>query len=125
MPLFGDYNIARYVFYRYIIPVPIIKHFISGVEEKGEYVGFCSLGVSCQPTENCYLQSYFRIKQDLTGVLVNKINPLSHAYTVLKKDDVILKFDGVPVASDGSGRLNPSLISLKNHRILRHPSFVP
>ncbi|BBH00594.1 DegP protease 10 [Prunus dulcis] len=27
----------------YIIPVPVIKHFIAGVEESGKYVGFCSL----------------------------------------------------------------------------------
>jgi S1-C subfamily serine protease len=39
----------------------------------------------------------------MTGVLVNKINPLSDAYKVLKKDDIILSFDGVPIAKDGTG----------------------
>jgi S1-C subfamily serine protease len=39
----------------------------------------------------------------MTGVLVNKINPLSDAYKVLKKDDIILSFDGVPIANDGTG----------------------
>ncbi|MCH84430.1 protease Do-like 10 mitochondrial-like, partial [Trifolium medium] len=38
----------------------------------------------------------------MTGVLVNKINPLSDAYKVLKKDDIILSFDGVPIANDGT-----------------------
>ena len=42
---------------------------------------------------------------DMTGVLVSKINPLSDAYKVLKKDDVILAFDGVPIANDGTGLL--------------------
>jgi hypothetical protein len=39
----------------------------------------------------------------MTGVLVNKINPLSDAYRVLKKNDIILSFDGVPIANDGTG----------------------
>ncbi|KAF7846825.1 hypothetical protein BT93_L3694, partial [Corymbia citriodora subsp. variegata] len=69
----------------YIIPVPVIKHFISGVEESGEYTGFSSLGLSCQPTENPQLRSHFGMLPEMTGVLVNKINPLSDAYTILKK----------------------------------------
>ncbi|KAI3705312.1 hypothetical protein L1987_75548 [Smallanthus sonchifolius] len=86
----------------YIIPVPVIKHFVNGVESSGNYSGFCSLGLSCQPTENIQLREYFRMRPELTGVLVSKINPLSNAYDVLKKDDIVLAFDGVPIASDGT-----------------------
>ncbi|KAM6550184.1 hypothetical protein CsatB_021860 [Cannabis sativa] len=86
----------------YIIPVPVIKHFITGVEESGKYVGFCSLGLSCQPTENVQLRNYFQMRKDMTGVLVSKINPLSDAHKILKKDDIILAFDGVPIANDGT-----------------------
>ncbi|KAL2335785.1 hypothetical protein Fmac_016998 [Flemingia macrophylla] len=86
----------------YIIPVPVIKHFLSGVEENGKYVGFCSLGLSCQITENVHLRNHFSMRPDMTGVLVSKINPLSDAYNVLKKDDIILSFDGVPIANDGT-----------------------
>lgn len=81
----------------------MIKHFIAGVEESGKYVGFCSLGLSCQPIENVQLRNHFRMRPEITGVLVSKINPLSDAYKVLKKDDIILVFDGVPVANDGTG----------------------
>lgn len=87
----------------YIIPVPVIKHFIEGVETSGTYVGFCSLGLSCQSTENVQLRNNFGMSPEMTGVLVNKINPLSHAHVILKKDDIILAFDGVPIANDGSG----------------------
>ncbi|KAH1231482.1 Protease Do-like 10, mitochondrial [Glycine max] len=87
----------------YIIPVPVIEHFISGVEENGKYIGFCSLGLSCQTTENVHLRNHFSMLPDMTGVLVSKINPLSDAYKVLKKDDIILSFDGVPIANDGTG----------------------
>ncbi|KAL2482112.1 Protease Do-like 10 [Forsythia ovata] len=86
----------------YIIPVPVIKHFIAGVEETGDYVGFCSMGMSCQPTENAQLREHFQMRPGLTGVLVSKINPLSDAYKVLKKDDIVLSFDGVPIANDGT-----------------------
>ncbi|KAL5079935.1 hypothetical protein RYX36_008356 [Vicia faba] len=86
----------------YIIPVPVIKHFISGVEENGKYIGFCSLGLSCQTTENVHLRNHFGMQPGMTGVLVNKINPLSDAYKVLKKDDIILSFDGVSIANDGT-----------------------
>jgi len=39
----------------------------------------------------------------MTGVIVSKINPLSDAYKILKKDDIILSFDGVLLANDGTG----------------------
>ncbi|KAK7365230.1 hypothetical protein VNO80_14123 [Phaseolus coccineus] len=86
----------------YIIPVPVIKHFISGVEENGKYIGFCSLGLSCQTTENVHLRNHFSMGPDMTGVIVSKINPLSDAYKILKKDDIILSFDGVLLANDGT-----------------------
>lgn len=43
------------------------------------------------------------MQSEMTGVLVSKINPLSDAYNILKKDDIILTFDGVPIANDGTG----------------------
>ncbi|KAG8068693.1 hypothetical protein GUJ93_ZPchr0005g15421 [Zizania palustris] len=86
----------------YIIPVPVIKRFISGVEESGKYSGFCTLGISCQATENIQLRECFGMQHDLTGVLVSRINPLSDAHRVLKKDDILLEFDGVPIANDGT-----------------------
>ncbi|XP_022765524.1 protease Do-like 10, mitochondrial [Durio zibethinus] len=86
----------------YIIPVPVIKHFIAGIEERGKYMGFCSMGLSCQPTENVQLRNYLKMQHQMTGVLVSKINPLSDAHRVLKKDDILLEFDGVPIANDGT-----------------------
>lgn len=86
----------------YIIPVPVIKHFISGVEESGSYIGFCSMGLSCQATENAQLREHFKMRPGLTGVLISKINPLSDAYKFLKKDDILLALDGIPIANDGT-----------------------
>uniref|UniRef100_A0A803L406 Protease Do-like PDZ domain-containing protein n=1 Tax=Chenopodium quinoa TaxID=63459 RepID=A0A803L406_CHEQI len=86
----------------YIIPVPVIKHFIAGIEECGKYVGFCSLGLSCQAMENQQLREHFGMDNGMTGVLVSKINPISEAHKILKRDDVILAFDGVAIANDGT-----------------------
>ncbi|XVE90706.1 hypothetical protein DITRI_Ditri20bG0098600 [Diplodiscus trichospermus] len=86
----------------YIIPVPVIKHFIAGIEESGKYMGFCSMGLSCQPMENVQLRNHFKMQPQMTGVLVSKINPLSDAHRALKKDDIILEFDGVSIANDGT-----------------------
>ncbi|CAN8232727.1 unnamed protein product [Cochlearia groenlandica] len=86
----------------YIIPTPVIKHFITGVEESGKHIGFCSMGVSCQSMENGQMRKHFKMGSDTTGVIVNKINPLSNTREILKKDDVILAFDGVPIANDGT-----------------------
>ncbi|KAJ3678120.1 hypothetical protein LUZ60_001923 [Juncus effusus] len=83
----------------YIIPVPVIHHFLSAAEN---YAGFCSLGLSCQPTENVQLRDHFKMGDRVTGVLVSKVNPLSDAARVLKKDDVVLAFDGVTIANDGT-----------------------
>ncbi|BFG27240.1 hypothetical protein CerSpe_135150 [Prunus speciosa] len=60
----------------YIIPVPVIKHFIAGVEESGKYVGFCSLGLSCQPIENVQLRNHFRMHPEMTGVLLQPLVPV-------------------------------------------------
>ncbi|EOA16309.1 hypothetical protein CARUB_v10004459mg [Capsella rubella] len=86
----------------YIIPTPVIKHFITGVEECGKYIGFCAMGVSCQPMENAQLRRGFQMSPEMTGVLISKINPLSDAHRILKKDDVILSFDNVSIANDGT-----------------------
>lgn len=43
--------------------------------------------------------NYFKMKNNMTGVLVTKINELSHADESLEENDVILEVDG---CSNGS-----------------------
>ncbi|KAJ7553535.1 hypothetical protein O6H91_06G102300 [Diphasiastrum complanatum] len=86
----------------YIIPAPIINHFLADVEENGRYIGFCSLGLTCQATENAQLREHLKMPPGLTGVLVSKIYPLTDTSRFIKKDDVLLEFDGIPIANDGT-----------------------
>eukprot|EP01112_Ceratiomyxa_fruticulosa_P011872 TRINITY_DN3266_c0_g1_i1.p1 TRINITY_DN3266_c0_g1~~TRINITY_DN3266_c0_g1_i1.p1 ORF type:complete len:585 (-),score=128.25 TRINITY_DN3266_c0_g1_i1:22-1776(-) len=85
----------------FIIPVSIIEHFLEDVNRHNKYTGFGHLGAYCQPMEAHSLHDYFGLKSQ-TGVLVNKIYPISHAKGKLFKDDVILAIDGVPIANDGT-----------------------
>ncbi|KAJ0256142.1 Protease Do-like 4 [Hirschfeldia incana] len=83
-----------------IIPTPVVKHFISGVEENSKFPGFCSLGILCQHMQNARMRSYFKMTPKMTGVLIKRINPLSGSYGILKKDDVLLSIDGVSIGND-------------------------
>lgn len=46
---------------------------------------------------------HFKMTSEMTGILINKINPLSDAHRSLKKDDVILAIDGVLIGNDETG----------------------
>lgn len=89
----------------YIIPTPVVKHFISGVEENGKFPGFCSLGISCQHMQNTRMRNYFKMTPKMTGILIKRINPLSSSYGILKKDDILLSIDGVSIGNDETGNI--------------------
>ena len=43
-----------------------------------------------------------RLQDDQKGVLVRRIEPTAPANKVLKKGDILLSFDGVQLANDGT-----------------------
>ncbi|KAJ1484164.1 trypsin-like cysteine/serine peptidase domain-containing protein [Baffinella frigidus] len=87
----------------FIIPVPIINHFLEDVERnQGNYVGFPALGISCQAMENPQMRKFFKMKPDENGVLICKVRPLTDAAKLLKKHDVILQVDGQSLGNDGT-----------------------
>lgn len=92
----------------YIIPTPVVKHFISGVEENDQFPGFCSLGILCQHMQNARMRNYFKMTSKMTGILIKRINPLSSSHGILKKDDVLLSIDGVSIGNDETGNTQNS-----------------
>jgi len=86
----------------FIIPVPIIKHFLKDIELHGKYTGFGSIGIQCQPMENPQLRHFHKMTRDLTGVLVNHVEAVSKANGILQKDDVLLSIDKHRIANDGT-----------------------
>ncbi|KAL9281853.1 putative peptidase Do [Arabidopsis thaliana] len=84
-----------------LIPAPVVKHFITGVEKTGQYVGFCSLNLSYQHMD-AQIRSHFKMNSEMTGILIYNINQHSDALNILKKYDVILSIDGVAIENDGT-----------------------
>lgn len=86
----------------YVIPTTVIHHFLSDYDTNGRYTGFPSMGVMWQRLENPALRAFLKMQPDQKGVLVRKVEPTSPAFHVVKEGDVLLSFDNVPVANEGT-----------------------
>ncbi|KAJ7974525.1 Protease Do-like 9 [Quillaja saponaria] len=86
----------------YVIPTPVIQHFINDYEKNGAYTGFPVLGVEWQKMENPDLRMSMGMDPDQKGVRIRRIEPTAPESHVLKPSDVILSFDGVKIANDGT-----------------------
>jgi len=83
----------------YIIPIPVVKHFLEDVDRnKGQCSGFCDIGIQIQLMESEHIRLAMGMSPSQTGILVNKVYPLSDAMNALQKDDVILSISGSPIA---------------------------
>ncbi|XP_057952959.1 protease Do-like 9 [Malania oleifera] len=87
----------------YVIPTPVIMHFIQDYEKNGAYTGFPILGVEWQKMENPDLRNAMGMKHDQKGVRIRRVDPTALESEVLKPSDIILSFDGVDIANDGTG----------------------
>ncbi|PKA48877.1 Protease Do-like 9 [Apostasia shenzhenica] len=86
----------------YVIPTPVIMHFIHDYENSGEYTGFPILGIEWQKMENPDLRKAMGMGADQKGVRVRRIEPTAPESEFLKSSDIILSFDGVNIANDGT-----------------------
>ncbi|CAI5517249.1 unnamed protein product [Closterium sp. Naga37s-1] len=86
----------------YIIPTPVISHFLGDYRRNGQYTGFPAIGILWQRLENPALRAALKMSPGQKGVLVRKVDPTSRAHGVLQQGDVIMSFDNVPIASDGT-----------------------
>jgi hypothetical protein len=71
---------------RYIIPTPVIHHFIADYERNGAYTGFPTLGVEWQKLENPHLRKSLGMKDGAKGVLLCQIEPTAPAHAALQKE---------------------------------------
>ncbi|GLC35506.1 Protease Do-like 9 [Pleodorina starrii] len=86
----------------YIIPTPVIEHFLSDYERHGRYTGFPCLGIEWQKLENPDLRTALKMQADQKGVLIRRVEPTSAVSAVLQQNDVLMSFDGVAIANDGT-----------------------
>eukprot|EP01018_Ginkgo_biloba_P017339 Gb_10855 [translate_table: standard] len=85
----------------YVIPTTVVSHFLNDYDRNGKYTGFPCLGLLLQKLENPALRACLNVNSN-EGVLVRRVEPTSPAKEVLKEGDVIVSFDGVPVANEGT-----------------------
>jgi len=84
----------------YIIPSLVIEHFLEDIERHNKYTGFCEIGIVCQSMENPQLKKFLKMEDSMTGLIINRVDPLGGGHGVIEKDDVLLEIDGVPIADD-------------------------
>lgn len=94
----------------FVIPTPIIRHFLKDIRaNQGAPIGFPSIGIVCQHTENPQLRARLGLPKQGGGILVRGVHPLAAqagAERSLQPDDVLLEISGVEIASDGTCEVN-------------------
>ena len=90
----------------YLIPVPIIKHFLKDIED-GRYDGFPDLGLLTQPLENPDMKKKYGMTDQQTGVIVRYTLPGSPATGIIKEEDILLAVNGHSIADDGTVEFRP------------------
>ncbi len=85
----------------YMIPTPVVERFLRDVED-GVVGGVPDLGVTMQKLESPYLRSFYQLKQEENGPLINRVPPGSPAEGILRRGDIILTVAGKEVAYDGT-----------------------
>ena len=66
-------------------------------------LGFPILGVEWQKMENPDLRTEMGMKPNQKGVRIRRVYPTAPESRVLKSSDIMLSFDGVDIANDGTG----------------------
>ena len=88
----------------FIIPTPVVRHFLDEVAQFGVFRGVAGRGFQWQKAENTALRTRHRIPAGTSGVLVARLDPLapSSAPGALRPRDILLSVEGVPIADDGT-----------------------
>lgn len=85
----------------YAIPLPVIRHFLDDVRD-GTYDGYPELGVQDLELTNPALRRDLGLADNLTGVVVTRLDPFGSASGILRDRDVLTAIDGYAIANDGS-----------------------
>jgi len=84
-----------------LLPVNVVQRFLKGIKNNGAYNGFPDAGVYVQSLENPALQSFYKLPQDKTGVVVTKVVYGGSADGFLQMGDILTAIDGNPIDNEG------------------------
>ncbi len=85
----------------YMIPPPVINHFLEDYFSPGPYKGFPTVAFDFQPLTNKSLRKFKGLSAGETGVMVIDVDTLSDAHHKLQPYDVITSIDGHKISNDG------------------------
>ncbi|CAD7694758.1 unnamed protein product [Ostreobium quekettii] len=86
----------------YVIPTPVIRHFLQDYSRNKKVTGFPALGITYQRLDAKDIRESCGLKEGQSGVMVRSVNPTSNSFGVLEVGDVLMEFDGVKIACDGT-----------------------
>lgn len=107
----------------YIIPAPIVEHFLKEAFSGKDYRGYPILSADLDTLENQYQREFYGMTKEETGMLVSDLSPLSDANRKLKKGDVLLEIDGNKISNDGKVNL-PGIGDCIDMRHVTHMKFI-
>ena len=87
----------------YIIPPDIIRHILVDIRD-GKVDGFSDILFACGQMESPTMRRYYKMGEDLTGVIVNDVDAVLGKGSI-RTDDIILEVDGYKVSNNGRIRL--------------------
>lgn len=85
----------------YMIPVPVIKHFLKDVEDK-KFDGFPHVPFAFNTMENPDLRNWAKMAPQQTGIIIRSLPPEVEESGEFKVDDVIMAIDGVKIDNDAT-----------------------
>ena len=85
----------------YMIPVPVIKHFLKDVKDK-KFDGFPHAPFRVGEMENPDLRAWAGMSQEQTGVIIYSLPPEVEESGEFKENDVIMGIDGVKIDNDAT-----------------------
>jgi S1-C subfamily serine protease len=94
----------------YMIPVPVIRHFLKDIED-GRYDRYMDLSIGFFNTLNPAMRKALGLTDDDRGVMVSNVQEAGVCAGVLQAGDVLLAIDGHEITSDG-------MVMLEGERVL-------
>jgi len=85
----------------YMIPVPVIKHFLKDVEDK-KFNGFPHVPFVSKKMENPDLRTWSKMNSKQTGIIISSLPPEVKDSGEFEVDDVIMAIDGVALDNDAT-----------------------
>ncbi len=85
----------------YLVPVTMVRHFLEDFKD-GKIDGFADLGLVTQKLTNPALRRYYKIDENQSGILVDKLLYHSSFRGILQPGDILTAVDGHKIEDDGT-----------------------